>query len=30
MIANPAELEAFMKEKDADILVGGVKERPLL
>lgn len=27
--ANPAELEAFMKEKDADILVGGVKERPL-
>ncbi len=27
--ANPAELEAFMKEKKADILVGGVKERPL-
>lgn len=27
--ANPAELEAFMKEKDVDILVGGVKERPL-
>lgn len=27
--ANPAELEAFMKEKEADILVGGVKERPL-
>lgn len=27
--ANPAELEAFMKEKHADILVGGVKERPL-
>jgi nitrogenase molybdenum-cofactor synthesis protein NifE len=27
--ANPAELEAFMKEKGADILVGGVKERPL-
>ena len=26
---NPAELEAFMKEKQADILVGGVKERPL-
>ncbi|HPJ01571.1 MAG TPA: nitrogenase iron-molybdenum cofactor biosynthesis protein NifE [Candidatus Limiplasma sp.] len=27
--ANPAELEHFMKEKQADILVGGVKERPL-
>lgn len=27
--ANPAELEKFMKEKQADILVGGVKERPL-
>ncbi|HEX3076154.1 MAG TPA: nitrogenase iron-molybdenum cofactor biosynthesis protein NifE [Lachnospiraceae bacterium] len=27
--ANPAELEQFMKEKHADILVGGVKERPL-
>jgi nitrogenase molybdenum-cofactor synthesis protein NifE len=27
--ANPAELEAFMKLKGADILVGGVKERPL-
>ena len=27
--ANPAELEAFMKEMGADILVGGVKERPL-
>jgi nitrogenase molybdenum-cofactor synthesis protein NifE len=27
--ANPAELERFMKEKHADILVGGVKERPL-
>ena len=27
--ANPAELEAFMKERSADILVGGVKERPL-
>lgn len=27
--ANPAELEAFMREKDVDILVGGVKERPL-
>lgn len=27
--ANPAELEAFMKEKGVDILVGGVKERPL-
>ena len=27
--ANPAELETFIKEKGADILVGGVKERPL-
>jgi nitrogenase molybdenum-cofactor synthesis protein NifE len=27
--ANPAELETFMKLKGADILVGGVKERPL-
>lgn len=27
--ANPAELEYFMKIKHADILVGGVKERPL-
>ncbi len=27
--ANPAELEIFMREKGADILVGGVKERPL-
>jgi nitrogenase molybdenum-cofactor synthesis protein NifE len=27
--ANPAELESFMREKGADILVGGVKERPL-
>ncbi|MDR1765368.1 MAG: nitrogenase iron-molybdenum cofactor biosynthesis protein NifE [Lachnospiraceae bacterium] len=27
--ANPAELEQFMLEKEADILVGGVKERPL-
>lgn len=27
--ANPAELEEFMLEKGADILVGGVKERPL-
>jgi len=26
---NPAELEKFMVEKGADILVGGVKERPL-
>lgn len=26
---NPSELEKFMKEKGADILVGGVKERPL-
>ncbi|MDS1029297.1 nitrogenase iron-molybdenum cofactor biosynthesis protein NifE [Bacillota bacterium LX-D] len=27
--SNPFELEAFIKEKQADILVGGVKERPL-
>lgn len=27
--ANPAELEKFIQEKGADILVGGVKERPL-
>jgi len=27
--ANPAELEKFMMEKDANLLVGGVKERPL-
>ncbi|MDD2213677.1 MAG: nitrogenase iron-molybdenum cofactor biosynthesis protein NifE [Oscillospiraceae bacterium] len=27
--ANPAELERFLKEKGADLLVGGVKERPL-
>ena len=27
--ANPAELEQYMLEKKADILVGGVKERPL-
>jgi nitrogenase molybdenum-cofactor synthesis protein NifE len=27
--ANPSELETFMREKGADILVGGVKERPL-
>jgi nitrogenase molybdenum-cofactor synthesis protein NifE len=27
--ANPAELEWFMLEKNADLLVGGVKERPL-
>ena len=26
---NPLELSAFMKEKDVDILVGGVKERPI-
>jgi nitrogenase molybdenum-cofactor synthesis protein NifE len=26
---NPYELEKFMREKEADILVGGVKERPL-
>lgn len=27
--ANPSELERFMTEQDADLLVGGVKERPL-
>jgi nitrogenase molybdenum-cofactor synthesis protein NifE len=27
--ANPAELEKFMRQAGADILVGGVKERPL-
>ncbi len=27
--ANPLELSAFMKEKDVDIFVGGVKERPI-
>ncbi|QLY80508.1 nitrogenase iron-molybdenum cofactor biosynthesis protein NifE [Clostridium intestinale] len=27
--ANPYELEKFMNEKGADVLVGGVKERPL-
>ena len=27
--ANPAELEKFIREKGADLLVGGVKERPL-
>jgi nitrogenase molybdenum-cofactor synthesis protein NifE len=27
--ANPSELEAFMRERGADLLVGGVKERPL-
>lgn len=27
--ANPAELEIFMKEKGVELLVGGVKERPL-
>ncbi|MDR1777368.1 MAG: nitrogenase iron-molybdenum cofactor biosynthesis protein NifE [Desulfovibrio sp.] len=27
--ANPSELEKFLREKGADILVGGVKERPL-
>ncbi len=27
--ANPYELEKFMQEQDVDILVGGVKERPL-
>jgi len=27
--ANPTELERFMTEKGAHLLVGGVKERPL-
>ena len=27
--ANPTELERFIREKGADLLVGGVKERPL-
>lgn len=27
--ANPTELENFIREKGADLLVGGVKERPL-
>ncbi|WP_421899638.1 nitrogenase iron-molybdenum cofactor biosynthesis protein NifE [Maridesulfovibrio sp.] len=27
--ANPLELSAFIKEKDVDIFVGGVKERPI-
>lgn len=27
--ANPLELATFMKEKDVDIFVGGVKERPI-
>ncbi|MDR2051633.1 MAG: nitrogenase iron-molybdenum cofactor biosynthesis protein NifE [Deltaproteobacteria bacterium] len=27
--ANPAELERFLRERGADILTGGVKERPL-
>ena len=27
--ANPAELEKFMRQTGADLLVGGVKERPL-
>ena len=27
--ANPLELSAFMKEKEVDIFVGGVKERPI-
>lgn len=27
--SNPLELSAFMKEKDVDIFVGGVKERPI-
>ncbi len=27
--ANPLELSTFMKEKDVDIFVGGVKERPI-
>jgi nitrogenase molybdenum-cofactor synthesis protein NifE len=27
--ANPLELSAFLKEKDVDVFVGGVKERPI-
>ncbi|TVM16562.1 nitrogenase iron-molybdenum cofactor biosynthesis protein NifE [Oceanidesulfovibrio indonesiensis] len=27
--SNPLELQAFIKEKDVDIFVGGVKERPI-
>lgn len=27
--ANPLELAAFLKEKDVDVFVGGVKERPI-
>lgn len=27
--ANPSELEAFIREKEVDLLAGGVKERPL-
>ena len=27
--SNPLELSAFLKEKDVDIFVGGVKERPI-
>ena len=27
--ANPLELSAFIKEKDVDVFVGGVKERPI-
>ncbi len=27
--ANPLELSSFLKEKDVDIFVGGVKERPI-
>jgi nitrogenase molybdenum-cofactor synthesis protein NifE len=27
--SNPLELAAFMKEKDVDLFVGGVKERPI-
>jgi nitrogenase molybdenum-cofactor synthesis protein NifE len=27
--ANPLELSKFIKEKDVDLLIGGVKERPI-
>jgi len=27
--SNPLELSAFLQEKDVDIFVGGVKERPI-
>ena len=29
MTANPLELTSFLEEKEVDIFVGGVKERPI-